>query len=1056
MNNFAVYNASAGSGKTFTLVKEYLKIALENDSDNQYKNILAVTFTNKAASEMKERVISALQSLSGQKALEGTPKHLMEALLLPVDKGGLGATQEQIVDRSKKVLKSILHNYGNFAIGTIDKFTHKIIRTFAHDLHLPLNFDIELNENEVLDKSIDLLISEIGSNEKITKLLIEYAGKKAEDEASWHIEKDLKNFAKNLIKEDGEIHLQQLRNLTIDDFEEIKKELSGSIKSFEKELSLLATNAIAEVHNKGINEKSFSRSFYTDYWKKLLNLKDFTPTATFLKIINGEQNWYAKTVPQDQQELIDSNQQEFITWYNTSKALIDNKGEEYFVNKLLIRNIYNLAVLNEIEKTIQEYKKENSVLSISDFNKKIAKIVASEPIPFIYERLGEKYKHYLIDEFQDTSIIQWHNLIPLIDNSLADGKFSMIVGDAKQAIYRFRGGEVDQIIKLPYLHNNNNNELIKEREAAFVRNYKKENLESNFRSKAEVVDFNNQFFSFIANNLSGTYKEIYNNLSQNYIPANIGGGVEIDLLEAEGKDEFDEITYNRILEIIAHNTSETEGYKLDDIAILTRGNKEGSAIATILLEKGIPVVSSESLLLNNSAEVKFLINIFNFLSNPKEVSFQLPVINYLINNQFTTDKLIDIYNHKNTSTLELYLLSKELMLDYKNIANYSLYELTEYLIRHFNLDQEVNIYIQFFLDKIQEYASRFDNSVVNFLEWWKNKSSKFSIVIPDGINAVKIMSIHKSKGLEFPVVIYPYADSVSKNTENFSWINDTNIERFKTAILPLNNSLKGTKYESILNDEVEKSKLDLVNILYVALTRPKDRLYILSKMYEAPKKPSQSNSINISKLFFDYCELNPSQKVSDSTYQFGIFSPNEKDEVNGENKNEEFTSVVYNNWRDKIEISFQAPEVWETEYLESATEYGRLVHKILADIETIGDLESVIKKYQLAGIINSKEAEDINKEINEILSLSAIKPFFTDIDKVINETSILLPSGKTYQPDRVVQKNNETFIIDYKTGNQETSHLKQLSNYQTILLEMGYTNVKSYLLYIKDRELVSL
>lgn len=1056
MNNFAVYNASAGSGKTFTLVKEYLKIALENDSDNQYKNILAVTFTNKAASEMKERVISALQSLSGQKALEGTPKHLMEALLLPLEKGGLGATQEQIVARSKKVLKSILHNYGNFAIGTIDKFTHKIIRTFAHDLHLPLNFDIELNENEVLDKSIDLLISEIGSNEKITKLLIEYAGKKAEDEASWHIEKDLKNFAKNLIKEEGEFHLQQLRNLTIDDFEEIKKELSGSIISFEKELTSLATTAISEVQSKGIYEKSFSGSFYTKHWLKLLKFKDFTPTATFLKIINGEQNWYAKTVSQDQKDLIDANQAEFIVWYNSSKDLIDNKGEEYIINKLLIKNIYNLAVLNEIEKTIQEYKKENSVLSISDFNKKIAKIVASEPIPFIYERLGEKYKHYLIDEFQDTSIIQWHNLVPLVDNSLANGKFSMIVGDAKQAIYRFRGGEVEQIIKLPYLHNNNNNELIKEREAAFIRNYKEENLESNFRSKAEVVEFNNQFFSFIANNLSGAYKEIYNNLSQKFNTENSGGGVEIDLLDGEDKDEFDELTYNRILEIIEHTTSETEGYKLEDIAILTRGNKEGSAIASILLEKGIPVVSSESLLLNNSAEVKFLLNVFNFLVNPKEVSFQLPIINYLVNNQFKTDKLIDIYNHKNSNTLEVYLLSKELILDYKNIANYSLYELTEYLIRHFNLSQEVNIYIQFFLDKIQEYAARFDNSVVNFLEWWENKSSKFSIVIPEGINAVKIMSIHKSKGLEFPVVIYPYADSISKNTEEYSWINDTNIERFKTAILPLSSALKGTKYERILKNEIEKSKLDLINILYVALTRPKDRLYILSKRYKAPKTASQSDSINISKLFFDYCELNSSQKVNDYTYQFGSFLPNKSDDVSSENKNEDFTNVVYNNWRDKIEISFQAPEIWETEHLESATEYGRLIHKILADIETVEDLETVIKKYQLAGIINSKEAENISIEIKEIINLDSVRPFFTDLDKVINETSILLPSGKTYQPDRVVQKNNETFIIDYKTGNQETSHLKQLANYQTILLEMGYSNVKSYLLYIKDRELVSL
>ena len=247
--NFTVYNSSAGSGKTFTLVKEYLKIALRNNNSNAYKGILAVTFTNKAASEMKERVISALQALSGQKEMVGTPKHLLDALLKPINQGGLGITELEIKQRSGLVLQSILHNYNDFAISTIDKFTTKIIRTFALDLKLPLNFGIELNEDEVLKNSVDMLIAEIGVNDKLTKLLIDYSKQKADDEKSWNIEIELIKFAKNILKDGGEAHLEKIRNLSIDDFEQIKKDLIVSINSFEKETKEIAKSELLGVGN---------------------------------------------------------------------------------------------------------------------------------------------------------------------------------------------------------------------------------------------------------------------------------------------------------------------------------------------------------------------------------------------------------------------------------------------------------------------------------------------------------------------------------------------------------------------------------------------------------------------------------------------------------------------------------------------------------------------------------------------------------------------------------------------------------------------------------------
>jgi len=1053
MGNFVVYNSSAGSGKTYTLVKEYLKIALENDNPNQYKHILATTFTNKAAAEMKERVIAALQALSGKTNLEGTPKFLLADLINPTVEGGLGVNTETIKKRSQEVLRSILHNYNDFAISTIDKFTHKIIRTFAHDLHLPLNFDVAIDEGEVLSNAIDLIIAQVGVNEKLTQLLIEYTQKKADNEENWHIEKDLFLFAKNLLKDDGELHLKKIRSLTIEDFTEIKQQLYAQTKSFEAQVQELAKVAIQEIQSKGIDSKSFSRSFYPNYWNDLLKLKKLTPTATTIKIINGEQAWYAKTVDESQQQLIDSNQDLFIGLYKNSRVYIEEFESQYVVNKLLIKNLYNLAVLNEIEKAVIEFKKENNVLNISDFNKKIAQIVTSEPIPFIYERLGEKYRHYLIDEFQDTSIVQWHNLIPLIDNSLGSGKFNMVVGDAKQAIYRFRGGEVEQIIHLPTIYKNKNNPLLLEREAALSRNHKAEELLNNYRSKAEVVDFNNRFFQTVATHLSDKYATLYEQLEQGFDEKNNGGGVSVEFLNAVNREALDEQTFPKIIEVIEQNLA--DNYALKDITILTRGNKDGAAIASHLLEQSIPVISTESLLINSSKEVQLIIHLFQYIEHPTNTQFQLEIINYLIAHRYQNDLVFEVFMKYPKNALHYYLIEKQLDFSRQYITNFSLYELAEHLIKHFGLDQSVDVYVQFFLDKVHEYTSRYDNSLVNFLEWWEDKKEKFSIIVPEGVNAVRVMSIHKSKGLEFPVVIYPFATSDVKPSEKYFWTEDSGIDKLESAILPINKEIQSTRFQTVYEKEMDKSRLDLVNILYVALTRPKDRLYILSQV-KFDKKGKRSTNANgsVSDYLYEFCESHPSNQNNENWYQFGAFNKKEVKPDDAAVKSEVFDSVAYNSWRDKIKISYQAPEVWDVETPATSGEHGTLIHKILAEINHIQDLDYVLLTLLNNGVIPSDQYESIENEIRSILQMKEISILFTDFDELKNERGILLPSGETYQPDRVVVKDGVTYIVDYKTGDQQKSHFQQLENYKVLLAQMGYQNIKGYLLYTKELNLV--
>ncbi len=1047
MSNFVTYNSSAGSGKTYTLVKEYLKIALETKSSTQYKHILAVTFTNKAAAEMKARVIEALKALSADEALEGTPKFLQLDLLKPKAEGGLGIGAEDIKDRSKRVLKSILHSYNDFGVSTIDKFTHKIIRTFAHDLHLPLNFEIELDDREVLGAAIDMLIAEVGNNEKLTKLLLEYTSKKAENEENWHIEKDLFEFSRNLLKEDGELYLEKIRKLSITDFDTIKKNLYKQTKDFEEAVKLLGTDGLDFVQSKGVEAASFSRSFFTNYWKDLASLKKFEPTATTLKIIAGDANWYAGKVDDSQKQLIDSFQHDFVKQFEASREYIVQFESDYRVNKLILKNLYNLAILNEIEKTVLEFKKDNNVLSISDFNKRIAAIVESEPIPFIYERLGEKYNHYLIDEFQDTSIIQWHNLIPLVDNSLGNGKFNMIVGDAKQAIYRFRGGEVEQIINLPQIYKHNNNPLLLEREAALKRNYSEETLSTNFRSKAEIVDFNNRFFQSIAGNLSETYQKLYSDLYQEFNPDNNGGGVSVEFLEVAEAEVYRANVLNNIFKNIDEIIK--DGYQYSDITILTKNNNDGSEIASFLLENDINVISSESLLLNNSDEVTFILNLFRFIAHPADKNYQVQLLNYLAQHVYE-DSLFEVFEMHRENTVNSYLSTKDIRVEYKKIQNYSLYELAEYLVITFGFDTKVDVYIQFLLDKIHEYASRKDNSVINFIEWWEDRSEKFSIVSPEGTNAVRVMSIHKSKGLEFPVVIYPFATTDVKTSEKFFWTNETNIEELKSAIMPITVDIKKTRFSAVYEDEMDKSRLDLVNVLYVALTRPKDRLYIISKQ---TKKPSANGSA--SDYLLDYCAANEAGKVADHHYRYGSFVKNTtKDKET--NNDIQFKEVAYNSWRSKIQVSYQAPLVWDVENPETIGEHGTLIHNILKQVNEITDVDNAMDSAVHKGLITEVEKPAIKKEIEAVFKIDGVANLFTDFDELKNERSILLTSGESYQPDRVVVKNGKTYLVDYKTGEPNPSYEKQVTEYRNLLTQMGYQNIGSYLLYIKSGELVGV
>ncbi|MCK4638739.1 MAG: UvrD-helicase domain-containing protein, partial [Bacteroidales bacterium] len=413
--SFTVYKSSAGSGKTYTLVKEYLKIVLMHPT--KFRNILAITFTNKAANEMKERIISNLIELS---ATEPDKNSITIKYLLPELISDLKIDTETITKRSSEALELILHNYSDFAIGTIDSFVHKIIRIFAHDLHLPLNFDVEMDEDTLISQAIDLLISRVGTDEKLTKVLMRFTEDKTENEQNWNIETDLQTFAKSLLKEDGQYQIEKLKKLTLDDFLKINKKILENIKKFEDSVKEKAGIAIQLIHKNNVSISSFyyGNQGIGKYFDNLFNgdFEKIKPNSRVIQTIE-KNKWYSGKTDDYQKYAIDNIKSELKEIYFDIEENIINGYSKYMVLKLLRRNIYPLAVLNEIEKILNEIKTQNNIVHISEFNKRIADIVLNEPVPFIYERLGEKYKYFLIDEFQDTSVLQWHNLLPLIDNS---------------------------------------------------------------------------------------------------------------------------------------------------------------------------------------------------------------------------------------------------------------------------------------------------------------------------------------------------------------------------------------------------------------------------------------------------------------------------------------------------------------------------------------------------------------------------------------------------------------------------------------------------------------
>jgi ATP-dependent exoDNAse (exonuclease V) beta subunit len=1031
-STFQVYNASAGSGKTFTLVKEYLKVLLTSEDIFMFQRILAITFTNKAAGEMKERVLQNLEDFA-----DGNNNDLLQIILQETS-----IDQNTIQNRSKKVLEVILQNYSAFSITTIDSFTHKIIKNFAYDLGLSLNFEVEMDAVSLLNEAVDILISKIGTDRKLTNLLIDYSLDKTDDDKSWDISRDLNEFAKILLNEDDVKHFRTLANKQLDDFTNLKTKLYNNQKTLQKSFQKVGLDCLDMLAKNDLAPKDFMRGtipkFFTDIYQKGFNFSFTTRSETISKAIENHQ-YYSKSTTDTIAQSIENIVPEIVSFYEQAKEIYS----QFILHKLALKSIIPLAVLNHIHQELETIKKDNNIRLNAEFNQLISDNIKNQPAPFIYERIGQRFQHYFIDEMQDTSVLQWQNLIPLIDNALAQENSNLLlVGDGKQAIYRWRGGKAEQFINLG-----------SDAENPFFIDKEVKTLETNFRSFSEVINFNNSFFQHTAHFLQNeSYKKLFQEGNQQLENSKKGGYVTVNFLQKNEDKESEKIKYpKKVLEKI-HQLK--DDFSLNEICVLTRTKKDGIAIANFLSENGVPIVSSETLLLQNSNAIKFIVDVLQMIQNPSDEETLFEVLYFLHQHLKVNEskhefcnQFVKLDNNTIFNELKKYAVTFNLV----NFHQLPFYEKIEEIIRSFQLVNSSDAYIQFFLDIVLE-QQRKGTTILDFLEFWNLKKDKLSIVTPESGNAVQVMTIHKSKGLEFPVVIFPCDVDVYRQINPKVWLDQLpeEFEKFNELLVSYNKdlSLVNKRGMSIYNQQREEMELDNFNLLYVALTRAVEQLHIITE-YKISSK-GEENTNFYSGVFINYLKEIKLWNDEVLEYEFG-----ERNRCSTLKNNKTITetqeSFISKPWKDhNLILLASSSKLWNTAQ-EKAIEYGNLLHEIFAKIQTKENTDKVLFKYYQQGILDDKEFKIISKKVRDVVYHSELIDYFSDRYTIYNEREIATTENQIIIPDRLVLIDHKFTIIDYKTGSPSQKHQQQLSKYESVLLSMNYKVDKKILIYINDK-----
>ncbi len=1053
---FHIYRSGAGSGKTYTLAKSYLTLALSRGSS--FKNVLGVTFTNKATEEMKSRIVSILKALANN-AGHPMSKDLCEALEI---------NESELVKRANGVLSDILHQYGRFSIVTIDSFFNQVIRSFAKEMGLQGTFTIDLDQKTVIERVIDRMLMEIGDEDKkqLRGWLTEFAEHRVDEGQTWDFRSDVTKLAGEILKDDFKKHASEILSLSEKPgfFLQMRKELQVVRFQFENEIKNHAKqfNQYLEKEGLSVDVFTYKASGPAGLFDKLVKSIEKGDKIEIPKRSRDAKGEITKWLSKPNLKTGHLNHQlesVIIPLHSDLIDYIDQQMIVYQSAREVLRYLFTFGILAQINRYIQWYRDEHDVMLIADLPDFLHQIINDSDTPFIYEKVGSIFSHYLIDEFQDTSAFQWDNFMPLVKNSTDSEQFSMVVGDVKQSIYRFRGGDW---------------ELLQNRVKEDIGDYHAEthNLDVNWRSDPAIIEFNNDFFIRAADFSRSWFADMVTEVQHNTIRGRIEENVQrvfdtfSDVaqripeskkeskgsirLEFIGKDDNEEGWTQEAIERTIRQVEDLQrkGYELRDIAILTRYSREGRDIANAFIdyrnsELADPdlkyeVVSSEALYLTSSHLVRFIVSLIKWLNDEKNTivlcEWLYEYQHYILNAEVSESDIFSTYDQWEK------LVPKAFKEQREYLKTLPLYELVEGIIRLFELNQlqEEFAYLQGFQDAVLDYSKNERGDIASFLEWWEKVRKERAIQISDQNNAIKILTIHKSKGLEFPVVILPF---LSWDFDNTSGFNDTilwcegNVAPSpfnKLPVLPLKYSanLANTYWGEQYYLEKLKTHLDNLNMLYVAFTRPVEVLIGYGKL------PS-GKSLNAYTLIHKLCADTENWDDATNIFQVGEIPTQQNEAV----ETIEYGLENYQSspWRNKVSLQMRGSAELNDEIVIDAAQAGIVMHEQLSKIRYRQDLDRYI------GL-------PVHEDLRAIVDHPELADWFSDDWNVANEVPILLPGGDFKRIDRLNWRENETVVIDFKTGAKRKKDHYQVKDYLKILAQMGYTGIKGYLVYLQDLE----
>ncbi|GAB7087932.1 UvrD-helicase domain-containing protein [Marinifilum fragile] len=1086
MSQLNIYRASAGSGKTYTLTGEFLSIVFNDPLS--YKNILAVTFTNKATDEMKSRILKEIHIISSGKK-SPYEKQLCEANQL---------NSEELRRRANEILNRLLHDYSRFSVTTIDSFFQKVVRSFTREIGLQMGYNIELDQNSVLSDVVDHLLQDVDKDSQLRNWLSSFAESKIRDGKTWNFKQDILTLGSEVFKEDFQNFSSNLIDKLSDkkflsSYRKILNEIKEEFEQFFASKGEEATR-IMESHSLGVSDFSYGKTGVAGYLEGLVKGGKYEPGARARAAVDTPQKWVAGKAGKETKMAVEAAVSSGLN--DILKAVVNHYDEQsmlYNSTEKTLSYIYTLGILTDLSKKVRVYSEEENIFLLSDASRLLRDIIGNNDSPFIYEKIGNVYKHFMIDEFQDTSSMQWDNFRPLVGDSLAEDQHSLVVGDVKQSIYRWRNGDWKLLA----------NQLDTDFSAYGVNGL---SLNYNWRSSKNVIDFNNATFALGAQIMQNHYNEsipveisdrmedekqkivsAYQDVFQ-HIPnkgEGVSGYVKAHFIEKENELDWIE----QVLEDLPLKIEELQnsGYKAREISILVRNGKEGGLVADTLMayrasenakeNVNYDVISNDSLYLKNSSVVNFLVHLLHYLVYPDDK----------INIGFLKQEYsLYVKESVSTSTDDLYMITDEDQFNsifpqefqdhIGELKRQPLYDLTEKLIKIFGLNQNSEDYpfLEAFQDLVLGFTKSDSPDLNSFVQYWEERKDKEVISVSDEQDAIRIMTIHKSKGLEFKAVILPFANWDLDNTRhtNILWC-QPKVEGFDILdVLPVrySSSLRETIYYQEYFEEKLQSYIDNLNLLYVAQTRAEEVFISYSPINKSKELKTVADLLHF--VFKEAHEFS-TDFYGDKIVALGKFW-NEEDQCfemgklpSQENKaiptlKEKSIEYPASLLDDRLKLRSHSSDYFDFSEAESVESFspvsrGNILHQLFQLIEYSEDLDQAVAQLQFEGKLDEKQAAEVLEFAKILLADDQVSKWFSKDWEVVNERDILKGNGEIYRPDRVIRKGKNAIVIDYKFGKKKLkSHEKQVAVYKKLVESLGFDQVEGYVLYGKLYEIVAV